>query len=72
MMQTATHGSVATNPTAADVQTKLTAVIASQGNQSLLKTAFDTEQEDVAELREEADAQAFETVFLRLIGEEDQ
>lgn len=48
-------GAAMTNPDAADVQTKLTAVIASQSNQSLLKTAFDTEQEDVAELREEAD-----------------
>ena len=51
----AAGGAAMTNPTAADVQTKLTAVTTSQGDQSLLKTAFDAEQEDVAELREEAD-----------------
>lgn len=48
-------GAAMTNPTAAQVGTKRTAYIAAQGDQTVKKTAYDAEQEDVAALREGAD-----------------
>lgn len=53
--RTAAGGAAMTNPTAAQVEAEQATYVTAQGNQSVKKEAYDTEQEDVAALRPEAD-----------------